>query len=441
MAKQRKRFTKAETPASKNYRIRFASWKQYTGMLSQLSDKASSQLKDYIIAGHTESEVLDYAYALTTKYGEASAELACQMYEALATYGNALVQAAEPAATATYGEVARAVRGASLRSNDAAVISSTAGRLVKMASADTMMKNALRDGAQWAWIPSGDTCPYCMMLASRGWQNASDDAIKNGHAQHIHNNCDCTYCVRFSDDVSVEGYDPDALYDEYINAGDTQWERINALRRRNYAANREAINAQKRAAYARRASVKLPDNEGQFETVLPGDNKLSGLKGQNDRLARAHSYPDNEGMFENNPRPRDDGKQTDIIKPRNIMKEMNKSETGAEALKYINDNNIPVTLLYNVDVKPSLMGEYDPVGKRILIYASNTKSAKETALTVIHEAAHARLGGAGTRKSEVICRLDEIKHNKRRNSLTLQDLRNTIKAVNKHKTYSKLPWR
>jgi len=232
-------------------RIKSKSWKKYTERLKSLSDKASDEMKGYILAGHTEEEILDVAYALVTKYGEASSELACQMYEALAEYAGARVAAAEPAATATYYETAKSIRGTMMRTKDAVAISSSAGRLVKLASVDTMMKNALRDGAEWAWIPSGDTCAYCLMLASRGWVKASEDAIRNGHADHIHNNCDCTYCVRFDHKTTVEGYDPDALYDQYINAGDTKWERINALRRQHYAANRDYINAQKRAAYAR----------------------------------------------------------------------------------------------------------------------------------------------------------------------------------------------
>lgn len=232
--------------------IKMASWKRYTESLKKVSTKASTLLEAYIREGHTEEETLQYAYALVTRYGEVSSEMACQMYEALAEYSGAMISPAEPAATATYGETARAVRGEMLRTKDAATISKTAGRLVKMASVDTMMKNALRDGAEWAWIPSGDTCAFCLMLASNGWQRASKKAIKNGHASHIHNNCDCTYCVRFTDDVDIEGFDPESMYDEYIGAGDTQWERINAIRRKNYAANADKINAQKRAAYNRR---------------------------------------------------------------------------------------------------------------------------------------------------------------------------------------------
>jgi len=53
--------------------------------------------------------LITYAAALVTKYGEGSAELACQMYDALTEAANAGVPAAEPAEPADYGEVARMV--------------------------------------------------------------------------------------------------------------------------------------------------------------------------------------------------------------------------------------------------------------------------------------------------------------------------------------------
>lgn len=272
MAKRKKRrFNDSKIPTERT--IKTKAWRKYTDSLRMLSDKASAELEKYLFAGHTEEETLEVAHALVTKYGEASSELACQMYEALAEYSGAAVAAAEAAATATYGETARAIRGEMLRTRDAKTISSAAGRLVKLASVDTMTKNALRDGAEWAWIPSGDTCPYCLMLASKGWQRASDKIIKNGHATHIHNNCDCTFAVRLSDDIDVEGYDPDALYDEYINAGDTQWERINTLRRRKYAENKEYINAQKRAAYAKRKVAMMTERYSKdFDSFITKQN-------------------------------------------------------------------------------------------------------------------------------------------------------------------------
>ena len=107
------------------------------------------------------------------------------------------------------------------------------------------MNNALRDGAQWAWIPSGDTCAFCIALASRGWQKASKKALKNGHAEHIHANCDCTYAVRFDNNLEVEGYDPKEYQKMYYGAeGRTPEEKINSMRRMFYAENKDIVGTE-----------------------------------------------------------------------------------------------------------------------------------------------------------------------------------------------------
>lgn len=191
------------------------------------------------------------------------------MYEEVAAASGKIVPPAEPAPTATYKEMAGAVRGTLLRSQNPDAVGAVVGRKVKTVGLDTILKNSLRDGAQFAWIPSGDTCAFCMMLASNGWQRASKKALKNGHASHVHNNCDCSYAVRFDDNTEVEGYDPDYYKDIYDNAeGDTWEQKTNYLRRKNYAANKDKINAQKRAAYAERKSSRGLSS-GRNENGIP----------------------------------------------------------------------------------------------------------------------------------------------------------------------------
>lgn len=228
-------------------------WLSYIGKLRRLNTTVANCMQAYVDQyGVSDSQkLIDVAYGLVTKYGEGSAALACEMYDALAELQGAHVPAAEPAETAEYGEVARMVNATR---NSTPQLKSGVSRLVKRAGADTMLKNALRDGAEFAWVPNGDTCAFCMTLSSRGWQRASKKAIKNGHAEHIHANCDCTYAIRFDPEVNVEGYDPDAYLKAYRDAGSD----VNELRRIHYAENRERINAQKRAAYAAR---KLNDIE------------------------------------------------------------------------------------------------------------------------------------------------------------------------------------
>lgn len=228
-------------------------WNEYITRLSRLNQKAGQLMRQYIDTHGTgdADALITYAAALVTKYGEGSAELACQMYDALAEAANAGVPAAEPAEPADYGEVARMVNAT--KNQNPANLPNGVSRLVKRAGADTTLKNAVRDGAEWAWVPHGDTCPFCITLASRGWQTASQKLLKNGHAEHIHSNCDCEFAVRFDRRTSVAGYDPEKYLKQYRDAGSD----VNAMRRIDYAARKDAINAQKRAAYAARKNFSV----------------------------------------------------------------------------------------------------------------------------------------------------------------------------------------
>ncbi len=227
-------------------------WNEYITRLSRLNQKAGQLMREYM-DGHPEADtdaLIRYAYALVTKYGEGSAELACQMYDVLAEVQGVTLPAAEPAPTATYGEVTGMVKATQ---DSPANLQSGVSRMVKQAGADTTVHNAIRDGAEWAWVPHGDACPFCRMLASNGWQKASQKLLKKGHAQHIHSNCDCEFAVRFSRDFDVSGYDPEKYLRQYRAAGSD----VNALRRIDYAARKDVINAQKRAAYAARKNFSV----------------------------------------------------------------------------------------------------------------------------------------------------------------------------------------
>ena len=135
--------------------------------LARLNQRAGQLMADYIAAHGTRDTdaLIAYAYALVTKYGEGSAELACQMYDALAAAAKAGVPAAEPAQPASYGEVARMVQATKASQPQ---MQQGVSRLVKRAGADTTLKNALRDGAELAWVPQGDTCAFCHWQAAAG---------------------------------------------------------------------------------------------------------------------------------------------------------------------------------------------------------------------------------------------------------------------------------
>lgn len=232
-------------------------WQTFIRKLRRVNEAAAQKILDYLTANPIRSyadrqRLIEYAYLIAAKYGEGAAALACRMYDEIAAASTVPVPSAMPAATPSVGEVAKAVTG-TLKTGNMNIVADSIGRLVKRTGVDTTIKNALRDGAEWAWIPSGDTCAFCITLASRGWQRASRDAIRDGHAEHIHANCDCTYAVRFDKKTNVAGYRPEEYLAMYEGAeGSTPTEKINAMRREFYAENAEKINAQKRDNYEKR---------------------------------------------------------------------------------------------------------------------------------------------------------------------------------------------
>ena len=233
-------------------------WIKYIRMLSAIDKTAAKKFTAYlnthdVTTPNGRKAAIDYAYAIATRYGESSASVACEMYDAVAAASNVVIPAAVPAATAEYGEVAKAFNGMVKQGLPNEAIGDGISRLVKRTGADTTRNNALRDGAEFAWVPHGETCSFCIMLASNGWQKASKKTSKGDHAEHIHANCDCTFAVRFDSFGGVRGYDPDKYLQMYDDADGRTWrDKLNSMRRDQYEENADKIREQKREAYERR---------------------------------------------------------------------------------------------------------------------------------------------------------------------------------------------
>lgn len=259
-------------------------WLEYIQKMGRISEEAAKKMQRWIqLNGFGDDKaLLDYAYALATHYGEAIGALSCEMYEATAEAQGVYIPSAMAAPTPEYGEVAKAIYGTRKFSDK--MVPEAIGRMVKRTGADTTLINAQRDGAQFAWIPHGDTCAFCITLASRGWQHISKKTMKNGHAEHIHPNCNCNYAVRFDGKSNVEGYDPQKYLDMY-NGADPDGnpdEKIKALRRQ--------LEEQKRQIYVNDKlpkTIKRQDEiithkveNSKYETYISGkaNHKVQNLK-------------------------------------------------------------------------------------------------------------------------------------------------------------------
>lgn len=77
----------------------------------------------------------------------------------------------------------------------------------------SVAENARRDPLKpkYARVPSGgETCEFCIMLASRGAVYGTVEA-----ASHAHPGCDCRVVPSFDGGYDIEGYDPDGLYERW----------------------------------------------------------------------------------------------------------------------------------------------------------------------------------------------------------------------------------
>lgn len=242
-------------------RISQRAWTQYINALRKINDAAFKSMKGYLDTyglptdKQEEDALIDIATAVARKYGEASAAVSAEFYDKIGRMAGRILPAALPADDPTVHEVAKAVIGTAKTGNPE-IVAGSVSRLVKQQGVDTTMHNAIRDGAEWAWVPQGETCAFCITLASRGWQRASKQALRGGHAEHIHANCDCTYAIRFDERSNVAGYDPEKYREMYDDAeGRKPKDKINALRRDLYAENREKILEQKADAYEKRKEL------------------------------------------------------------------------------------------------------------------------------------------------------------------------------------------
>lgn len=154
-----------------------------------------------------------------------AAQLAAEFYDGLREYelgermGAVAQSGRDPAAT---DGAVRAFAQKLVEDKTAEFITLCLERLdyeTKVAAAQTVLNNGKRDPRhpRYARVPTGaETCDFCLMLASRSFVYRNETT-----ASHAHSGCDCRIVPSWKS-MAVEGYDPDALYDQWQKAIDTK---------------------------------------------------------------------------------------------------------------------------------------------------------------------------------------------------------------------------
>lgn len=245
-------------------RISSDAWRKYQQAHAKVREAGQRELEEYFQTLPWDSDeelalrmLKAKAIELVERYGPADGALSAGMYDEIMASQSAGVPSARVAATSAPAEVSKdiedAIRRATSTESARSLSSQVVGRHVKRCGIRTMRDNAARDHAMWAWVCIGDSCAFCRALGSNGWQQASRTVLRGSHADHIHANCDCDFMVKKpGETLDIEGYDPDALLDEYADAsGGSSKDRINAMRRADYTPEyADERNARRRELYA-----------------------------------------------------------------------------------------------------------------------------------------------------------------------------------------------
>lgn len=109
------------------------------------------------------------------------------------------------------------------------LLSGSVQRHISYSSRSTVARNAEHDplNPRFGRVPRGaKTCAWCAMLASRGFVYHSKKTAGE-EPSDFHDDCDCAVVAEWDRDAHhIEGYDPDRLYDMYLEARGETGERV-----------------------------------------------------------------------------------------------------------------------------------------------------------------------------------------------------------------------
>lgn len=136
------------------------------------------------------------------------------------------------------------------------IVFSRAAYDMRKSYGETMLENVRRDKSRprFARIPGpsehyANGCPFCRMLASRDFVYWSRKTA--GEFNHYHADCTCQVVSSWDKSPIVEGYDPSAYYEEYLDARQYAKDNKAEIRRRRGEGTAGAIDAHDISAASR----------------------------------------------------------------------------------------------------------------------------------------------------------------------------------------------
>lgn len=189
-------------------------YRRVTQFVKRFPGASVERVRDFTI------ESVSYAVSV---YGDAASTCAADLYDEMAEASGAKLPPAILDTSDVTGYIEKEVRYqagkyiAGKGEEFASAVAAKATDQVSRRANETMRRNAKRDGLRYARVPmGGETCTFCIMLASRGFVYKS--AKTAGEGSHFHAHCRCKVVPQFDKrgrETKVEGYDPDELLDRW----------------------------------------------------------------------------------------------------------------------------------------------------------------------------------------------------------------------------------
>ncbi len=303
------------------------------------------QLREFAI------EVVDDAVGA---FGDGASSLAADMYEGMAELSGVKVKPAVIDTSDVHSHIESEVRyqlGKFLSGDPQGFIhacGSKASDQVARRANQTMRLNAKRDGLRYARVPmGGETCSFCAMLASRGFDYRS--AKTAGEGNHYHKNCRCKVIPGFGG-MEVEGYDPDEWHERWQLMEEIQADKTLTWNERQFGklAISEGMSVEEWRAV--RASLEVDkariDSKGYKRAVKeafggnPPDTALADIR----RILRHRSGTPYEDLYAYDVT---NGKRLASVTTSEVEREVRASKKMKRRIKGAIDSGAEVVMLHN----------------------------------------------------------------------------------------------
>jgi hypothetical protein len=245
---------------------------------TQLVEAATAELQDFLYPGITQEELNAIATAIGEKYSLLGSELGAQWYDLCTQLAGIESDPAE-LSPITGNELTARVNAIN---TEPGVIESAFKSYLQNVINDSIRRtgdaNLWRDyerglaGGKWCRVPVGETCAWCLMLASNGAWYKSEETALGTSPDHYHSDCNCV-AVNHADAESIKGYGKLSEYKQmHYEADDTR--RANKDGKESYPEDLAYRIAIAKAEHAAREEAKAEKakEEGKFYQPIKWTN-------------------------------------------------------------------------------------------------------------------------------------------------------------------------